>query len=440
MSSFGTLFKVSTFGESHGVGVGCIVDGIPANLPLTEADVQPQLTRRRPGQSSLTTARNEADTVTILSGTENGLTLGTPLAMMVRNQDQRKFDYANTAAAPRPGHADYTYQVKYGTRASSGGGRASARETIGRVAAGAVAEKWLLQEHQLKIACWVSSIMDIDLPKEVAKALESDPPTREEIDTFGTLAEDEENDYFIDMFGQKYSRTDGEPLNSAPTGKSFEDGKKLYTRCPHPATAAKMAARIQQLRREEDSTGGVVTTVVSGMPVGLGEPCFDKLEAELAKAMLSLPATKAFEIGDGFDACRARGSKNNDFFDKGTNGLLKCKTNHAGGTLGGITSGELLVFRVGIKPASSISQDQETCTFDGEPHVLSVKGRHDPCVLPRAPPLVEGMTAMVLMDAVLRQRARTGAPCRTLGELGHGAGKTARSLAAEPPAKMAKGS
>eukprot|EP00913_Durusdinium_trenchii_P023130 g21712.t1 len=198
MSSFGTLFKVSTFGESHGVGVGCIVDGIPANLPLTEADVQPQLTRRRPGQSSLTTARNEADTVTILSGTERSAARGGAGA---DPQIGSKFDYANTAAAPRPGHADYTYQVKYGTRASSGGGRASARETIGRVAAGAVAEKWLLQEHQLKIACWVSSIMDIDLPKEVAKALESDPPTREEIDTFGTLAEDEENDYFIDMFG-----------------------------------------------------------------------------------------------------------------------------------------------------------------------------------------------------------------------------------------------
>jgi len=441
MSSFGTLFKVSTFGESHGVGVGCIVDGIPANLELTEEDVQPQLTRRRPGQSSLTTARNETDTVKILSGTEKGVTLGTPIAMMVHNQDQRKHDYANTTPAPRPGHADYTYQVKYGTRASSGGGRASARETIGRVAAGAVAEKWLLQEHKLKIACWVSSIMDIDLPKDVAKALESDPPTREEIDTFGTLAEDEEKDFFVDMFGQQYSRKDGEPLSSIREGKSFEDGKKLYTRCPHPPTAAKMAARIQQLRREEDSTGGAVTTVVSGMPVGLGEPCFDKLEAELAKAMMSLPATKAFEIGDGFESCRARGSHNNDLFSPGSNGLLNCETNHAGGTLGGITSGQLLVFRVGIKPASSISQDQVTCTWDGTPHTLSVKGRHDPCVLPRAPPLVEGMTAMVLMDAVLRQRARVAAPCRTLGDLGHGKGTTAKRLATpevEPPKKVAK--
>ncbi|OLQ08464.1 Chorismate synthase [Symbiodinium microadriaticum] len=345
---------------------------------------------------------------------ENGMTLGTPIAMMVRNQDQRKFDYANTSAAPRPGHADYTYQVKYGTRASSGGGRASARETIGRVAAGAVAEKWLKLEHDTRISCWVSSIMDIDLPKDVARALESDPPTREEIDTVGTLAEDEEKGYFIDLHGRKYSRKSGEPLaaGEAPEGKNYEEGKKLHTRCPHPPTAARMAARIQQLRAEEDSTGGVVTTVVTGMPIGIGEPCFDKLEAELAKAMMSLPATKAFEIGDGFETCRARGSQNNDLFTKGANGLLKCKTNHAGGTLGGITSGVTKMHEV-----FGASCD-DTCTFDGEPHTLSVKGRHDPCVLPRAPPLVEGMTAMVLIDAVLRQRARMATPCKTLGELG----------------------
>lgn len=422
MSTFGTLFKVSTFGESHGVGVGCIVDGVPANLPLTEEDVQPQLTRRRPGQSSLTTQRQELDKVTILSGTENGVTLGTPIAMMVHNQDQRKFDYANTAAAPRPGHADYTYQVKYGTRASSGGGRASARETIGRVAAGAVAEKWLHQEYGTIVTCWVSSIMDIDLPKDVAKDLESNPPSREQIDTIGTLAEDEEKGYFIDHLGQKYSRTDGSPLSAseAPAGLDYASGKKLATRCPHPPTAARMAARIQQLRREEDSTGGVCTGAVTGVPVGIGEPCFDKLEAELAKAMMSLPATKAFEIGEGFEAGRMRGSANNDLFVKGENGLLRCRTNHAGGTLGGISSGEPLIFRVGIKPASSISQGQETCTFDGEQHVLTVKGRHDPCVLPRAPPLIEGMAAITVADAVLRQRARRGGPLQTLEALQQG--------------------
>lgn len=254
MSTFGTIFRVSTFGESHGIGVGCIVDGVPANLELTEADIQPQLTRRRPGQSSITTARSESDTITILSGTENGKTLGTPLAMMVRNQDQRKFDYATTDAAPRPGHADYTYQVKYGIRASSGGGRASARETIARVAAGAVAEKWLDREHGTKIVCWVSSVMDIDIPAEVNRALELNPPTREEIDTIGTLSEDEEKGWFTDINGQKYLRADGSPIaaDKASGGLSYADGNKLHTRCPHPATAAKMAACIQKLRAEED--------------------------------------------------------------------------------------------------------------------------------------------------------------------------------------------
>lgn len=416
MSTFGTIFKVSTFGESHGIGVGCIVDGVPANLELTEADIQPQLTRRRPGQSSLTTARQEADSISILSGTEAGRTLGTPVAMMVRNQDQRKFDYAETSSAPRPGHADYTYQVKYGTRASSGGGRASARETIARVAAGAIAEKWLDQEYGTKVVCWVSSVMDIDMPADVAEALEQNPPTREEVDTIGTLAEDEDNGYFVDMYGQHYLRSDGTPVKAADVTKcvDFTSGTKLYTRCPHAATAARMAARIQWLRREEDSTGGIATCVVSGVPVGLGEPCFDKLEADLAKAMMSIPATKAFEIGSGFKACRARGSDNNDKFAASGNGLLRCVTNHAGGTLGGISTGENLVMRVGIKPASSISRSQDTCTFTGEPHALVVKGRHDPCVLPRCPPLLEGMAAITVADACMRQRARSCAPLTTL--------------------------
>mmetsp|Transcript_19601 Transcript_19601/g.55093 ORF Transcript_19601/g.55093 Transcript_19601/m.55093 type:complete len:421 (+) Transcript_19601:70-1332(+) len=416
MSSFGTIFRVSTFGESHGVGVGCIVDGVPANLSLTEEDVQPQLTRRRPGQSSLTTQRNEGDVVSILSGTENGKTLGTPLAMMVRNQDQRKFDYATTAVAPRPGHADYTYQVKYGIKASSGGGRASARETIGRVAAGAVAEKWLNEEYGTQVVCWVSSIMDIDIPADVARELERNPPTRQQIDEIGTLAEDEKHSYFVDHLGQKYSREDGSPIapDKETNGFDYATGKKMYTRCPHPPTAAKMAARIQMLRAQEDSTGGVCTCVVTGAPVGLGEPCFDKLEADLAKAMMSLPATKAFEIGEGFNCCRMRGSAHNDLFEKGSNGLLHSKTNHAGGTLGGISTGEPIVMRIGIKPASSISQDQETCTFDGETHVLSVKGRHDPCVLPRAPPLLEGMAAIAVADSCMRQRARSGEPLKKL--------------------------
>jgi chorismate synthase len=228
--------------------------------------------------------------------------------MMVQNQDQRKFDYANTVQAPRPGHADYTYQVKYGSRASSGGGRASARETIGRVAAGAAVEKWLEDEYGVRISCWVSSVQDIDLPKEVALELECSPPSRAQIDgEMGTIVDSDELDCFIDAEGNKYNRSDGEPMapgaGKAPAD-AYANGKKMYTRCPHPGTAARMCARINYLRSQEDSTGGVCTCVITGVPVGLGEPCFDKLEAELAKAMMSLPATKAFEIGRGFEACR----------------------------------------------------------------------------------------------------------------------------------------
>lgn len=440
MSTFGTLFKVSTFGESHGIGVGCIVDGVPANLGLTEADVQPQLTRRRPGQSTLTTARNEADTVTILSGTEAGKTLGTPIAMMVKNQDQRKFDYANTREAPRPGHADYTYQVKYGTKASSGGGRASARETIGRVAAGAIAEKWLHEEYGTKISCWVSGVKDIDIPKDVARELENNPPTREEIDTVGTLIDDVDKGVFVhSLTGELYNRKDGSKMEGK--GVAPEKGSKLATRCPDPATAAKMCACIQKLRADEDSTGGIVTCVVTGMPVGIGEPCFDKLEAELAKAMMSLPATKAFEVGSGFECCRMLGSEHNDLFEKGPNGLLRAPANKAGGTLGGISSGENLVFRVGIKPASSISKSQETANFDGTTTSLTVKGRHDPCVLPRAPPLIEGMAALVVADAAMRQRARAGElGVKTLApeaELGHGKRAHPNGTEEGPTKKMA---
>lgn len=419
MSTFGTFFRVTTFGESHGIGVGCIVDGVPANMELTEKDVQPQLTRRRPGQSSIVTPRSESDTVTIWSGTENGKTLGTSIGMMVQNQNQKKFDYANTAVAPRPGHADYTYQVKYGTRASSGGGRASARETIGRVAAGAVAEKWLEQEYGVRIVCWVSSVMDIELPRDVALNLEQNPPSREVVDSEGTLAEDDNYPHVVDRHGQKYSKTDGSPLGPVgPDDLNYEIGKKVYTRCPHPPTAAKIVSRIHELRKREDSTGGICTCVVTDAPVGLGEPCFDKLEADLAKAMMSLPATKGFEIGDGFQAARMLGSTHNDRFVRpaggSSDGLLACKTNHAGGTLGGISTGEPIIMRVAIKPASSISQGQETCTFDAEDHTLSVKGRHDPCVLPRAPPLLEGMAAITVADHAMRQRARCAGPLKTL--------------------------
>jgi chorismate synthase len=357
-STFGTLFKVTTFGESHGKAVGAVVDGCPANLQLTEADIQPQLNRRRPGQSAITTPRDEADTVTILSGTENGITLGTPIALSVNNRDQRPTDYGDMASVPRPSHADYTYLMKYGVRASSGGGRASARETIGRVAAGAIAEKWLKSRFgQVSIVAYVSSVGKITAPDLTASQL-----TRELVDA-------------------------------------------NLVRCHDTATAQKMITAIEQARDEKDSLGGTVTCVCRGFPAGLGEPVFDKLEAMLAQAMLSIPAVKGFEIGSGFAGTLMRGSQHNDvFIQKGDR--LGTRTNYSGGVQGGITNGEPVVFRIAIKPVATIGQPQQTIDLSGEAVTLEAKGRHDPCVLPRAIPIVEAMTALVLTDAALRQEYR----------------------------------
>ena len=358
-STLGTLFKVSTFGESHGKGVGAILEGCPANLELSEADIQTQLTRRRPGQSDMTTPRNEADQVEILSGVENGKTLGTPIGLVVRNRDQRPHDYGEMDAIPRPSHADFTYQMKYGNRAASGGGRSSARETIGRVAAGAIAEKILWETHGIKITAWVSSVGEIDAPDLTTKI-----PTRDEVDS-------------------------------------------NIIRCPHPETAEQMMELVKKVRDEKDSVGGVLTCVVEHVPVGLGEPIFDKLEALLAQAMLSIPATKGFEIGSGFSGARMRGSEHNDpFIQKGDR--LGTSTNYSGGVQGGISNGEPIVFRVAFKPPATIGQAQKTATFDGNPAVLEAKGRHDPCVVSRAVPIVETMTALVLMDLLLRQNYRNG--------------------------------
>ena len=356
-STFGTLFKVTTFGESHGKAVGAIVDGCPANLPLTEADIQPQLDRRRPGQSALTTPRDEADAVTILSGTENGITLGTPIALSVNNRDQRPGDYGDMAAVPRPSHADYTYLMKYGVKASSGGGRSSARETIGRVAAGAIAEKWLkMRFGDVSIVSYVSSVGKIIAPDITGEL------TRDMVDT-------------------------------------------NLVRCPDAETAQKMIAAIEKARDEKDSLGGTVTCICRGFPAGLGEPVFDKLEAMLAQAMLSIPAVKGFEIGSGFFGTLMRGSQHNDaFIRKGER--LGTKTNYSGGVQGGISNGEPVVFRIAIKPVATIGQSQETTTLDGVPVTLEAKGRHDPCVLPRAIPIVEAMAALVLTDAALRQEYR----------------------------------
>lgn len=356
-STFGTLFQVSTFGESHGKGVGAIVDGCPPRLPLTEADIQPQLDRRRPGQSALSTPRQESDTVTILSGTENGLTLGTPIGLLVPNKDQRPGDYGEMSNLPRPSHADFTYQMKYGVRASSGGGRSSARETIARVAAGAIAEKWLRLFCGLDIVAWVSAVGELE-----AGPVDVDTVTRAEVDS-------------------------------------------TLVRCPDAAAAGRMMAAIQAAREAGDSLGGVVTCVCRNVPSGLGEPVFDKLEARLAQAMLSLPATKGFEIGSGFRGARMRGSQHNDpFIQKGNR--LGTTTNHSGGIQGGISNGEPIVLRIAFKPPATISQAQSTATFEGKPAVLEAKGRHDPCVVNRAVPIVEAMAALVLADAALIQRAR----------------------------------
>lgn len=359
-STLGTLYTVTTFGESHCKGVGAVVDGCPPGLELTEADIQPQLTRRRPGQSDLSTPRQEADQVTIYSGTEFGRTLGTPIMLLVNNRDQRPQDYGEMSRIPRPSHADYTYQMKYGVRASSGGGRSSARETIGRVAAGAIAEKWLREQYGTDIVAWVSTVGDIESP----------PADLERI----TRADVDQN----------------------------------IIRCPDAATAARMQDRVREVLEAKDSTGGILTCVCRNVPVGLGEPLFDKLEARLAQAMLSLPATKGFDIGSGFAGTRLRGSTHNDPFVRRGSGL-GTRTNHSGGVQGGITNGEPIVFRVAFKPVATIGLAQETVDFDGEPVTLEAKGRHDPCVVPRAVPIVEAMAALVLIDLALIQRARRGA-------------------------------
>ncbi len=357
-STFGTLFRVTTFGESHCPGVGAVVDGCPPRLALTEEDIQRQLDRRRPGQSRLTTDRDEKDRVQILSGVEGGQTLGTPLALYVSNRDMKPSDYRALSDIPRPSHADFTYQAKYGIRAASGGGRASARETVGRVAAGAVAERFLVQTYGLAIVAWVEAVG--------------------EIETHG-----------VDL--ERIERTD---VDRDPV------------RCPDAAAAGQMAGAIEKLREAGDSVGGIVSCICRNVPAGWGEPVFDKLEACLARAMLSIPATKGFEIGSGFAGVRMHGSAHNDPFVM-KDGRLGTATNRSGGVQGGISNGEPIFFRVAFKPVATIGRPQQTVDFQGNPVTLEAKGRHDPCVVPRAVPIVESMAALVLADLALRQGART---------------------------------
>lgn len=356
-SSFGTLFRVTTFGESHGQGVGAVIDGCPPKMPLDQTDIQLQLDRRRPGQSKLTTSRKEVDRVSILSGVQNGKTLGTPIALMVKNTDQRPEDYRQMRSVPRPSHADYTYQKKYGIRALSGGGRASARETVGRVAAGAIAEKYLSERYGIEIIAWVSAVHTIDAPSPDFVSV-----SRREVD-------------------------------------------RSAVRCPDIRTAEKMQAAIIEAQKAGDSLGGIITCVCRHAPAGLGEPVFNKIEALLAQAMLSIPATKGFEIGSGFAGSRMRGSAHNDvFIKKGSH--LGTKTNYSGGVQGGISNGEPIIFRVAFKPPATISLPQKTVDFEGNDIVLEAKGRHDPCVIPRAVPIVESMAALVVADLTLQQKMR----------------------------------
>lgn len=367
-STFGTLFRVMTWGESHGGAVGAVVDGCPPRLPLDASDIQSALDRRRPGQSALTSPRDEADRVRILSGVFEGRTLGTPILLLVENKDTKPADYEAMRDVFRPSHADYTYQAKYGIRDWRGGGRASARETVGRVAAGAIAEKLLRLALGMDIVGWVEQVAEI--------RAEADPLTVERA-----------------------------AVEAGPT------------RCPVPDAADLMTRRIDAARREGDSLGGVVALVARNVPAGLGEPVFDKLEADLARAMLSLPAAKGFEIGSGFGGTTLAGSQHNDpFYEAG--GKVRTRSNRSGGIQGGISNGEPILLRVAFKPTATIAKEQETVDTKGRRRTLAAAGRHDPCVLPRAVPIVEAMAALVLADHWLRQIAIWTAAERIDGSAG----------------------
>lgn len=352
-SVFGKIFRVSTFGESHGSGVGCVIDGCPSMLELSADDIQRELDRRRPGGNPLGTQRNEADACEIISGVYEGKTLGTPICILVRNKDQHSQDYSEIAKLWRPSHADFTYDMKYGLRDPRGGGRSSARETIGRVAAGAVAKKFL--GGGVRITAWVEGVHAIAMP------MQRQTPTSEEIE-------------------------------ASPV------------RCPNPQASARMEEFIKKARAEGDSVGGVIRCRIEGLPAGLGDPVFDRFEADLAKAMLSIPASKGFEIGGGFASARMFGSQNNDAFVLDENGAVSTLTNNAGGVLGGMTTSRPVDFRVAFKPTATIAKEQKTLSRELEPTTVVGKGRHDPCVLPRAVPIVEAMAALVCADAMLVQR------------------------------------
>jgi chorismate synthase len=349
-SIYGNIFKISTFGESHGRAVGVVVDGCPSGIEVDEAFIQQELDRRRPGQSKIVTQRQEDDKIEIVSGVFEGKTTGTPICMFVWNQDQRSKDYSHIAEKFRPSHADYTYAEKYGNRDYRGGGRSSARETLARVAAGAIAKK-ALEQLGISVQAYVSQVGNLKLETPYQKL---------------NLAEAENN----------------------------------IIRCPDPVVAEKMIDYIDQVRKDCDTVGGIISCVIKNTPVGLGEPVFDKLHAELGKAMLSINAVKGFEYGSGFEGIAMLGSQHNDEFYI-ENEKVKTKTNHSGGIQGGISNGEDIYFRVAFKPVATIMKDQASVDAQGNETTVSGKGRHDPCVVPRAVPIVEAMAAMVILDFYL---------------------------------------
>ena len=355
-NTFGQLFRITTWGESHGAGIGVVIDGCPPRVQLTEADIQPDLDRRRPGQSKIVSPRKEADKVEILSGTFEGKTLGTPIALWVKNQDARPEAYTEMATKFRPSHADFTYQAKFGIRSWPGGGRTSARETIGRVAAGAIAKKILREQYGVEILAYVKQVQRITAEVELEKV----------------------------------------------TSKQIESN---IVRCPDPKATAKMIELIESVRKAGDTVGGIVEAVARGVPAGWGEPVFDRLEADLGKAMLSLPASKGFEVGSGFDGILLTGTEHNDpFRTKG--GKVITTTNRSGGIQGGISNGQTIYFRVAFKPVATVMQEQDTVDTNFKNTTLKARGRHDPCVLPRAVPIVEAMAALVLVDHALRHKAQ----------------------------------
>lgn len=356
-NSFGQLFRITTFGESHGGALGAVIDGCPPGMKLSEEDIQPELDRRKPGQSAITSPRKEEDTIHILSGVFEGRTTGTPILLVAYNKDANPSDYDELKKAYRPSHADYTYEAKYGFRDWRGSGRASARETLARVAAGAVAKKYLQGMIGIQVLSYVEQVGEIRTNADCAAV------TRDEIES-------------------------------------------TIVRCPDTTTAERMIAYIKEIRDEGDSVGGVIRGVIKGVPVGLGEPVFDKLAADLGKAMLSINAVKGFEFGSGFTGTRLKGSEHNDEFYRGENGRVRTRTNNAGGTLGGITTGEIIYFRVAFKPVATIKKEQRTLSREKDETILKAAGRHDPCVLPRAVPIVDAMAWLVLMDHFLRHKAQ----------------------------------